>query len=191
MKIILASQSPRRKELLSNLGLEFVQVKSEIAEQIDSSLKPCTNAMALAFEKAFVVAEQYPDRIVIAADTIVYYKSEILEKPTDEQEAYTMLKKLNGKKHSVITGFAIINIEKNVKIVDFEETVVEFNNNTDEKIKKYIATGEPMDKAGAYGIQDKGALLVKGIEGDYFNIVGLPLTKVNTNLEKYLDVSLM
>lgn len=180
MKIILASNSPRRKELLTQADIDF-EVKSADVEEITDKTKPEEVVMDLSQLKAKAIAKDNPGRRIIAADTVVAFNGQILGKPKDEADAFRMLKELSGQTHHVYTGVTIIEEDGKVNTF-FECTAVTMYENSDELIKKYIATGEPMDKAGAYGIQGKGAVLVKEICGDYNNVVGLPLAKVYRNL---------
>lgn len=179
-KIILASASPRRKELLTLAGIDFTVQQADIEEKIAPDLKPFEVVKQLAFQKASAVAEKSKDCIVIGSDTVVSLDNKILGKPKSENEAKEMLKLLSGKTHKVYTGVAIISDEKNVSF--YEETEVEFYELTDREIADYVATGEPMDKAGAYGIQGKGCVLIKRINGDYFNVVGLPVARLYREL---------
>lgn len=181
-QLILASGSPRRSELLQNMNLTFDVIKSNIEEVIDPTLSPTEIVQSLAFQKAASVARNYRDAYVIGADTIVSLDNQILGKPKDEEEAIDMLTLLSGREHHVVTGVSIMNQEENITF--YEKTVVEFWNLTSDEIWKYIRTGEPMDKAGAYGIQEFGAYLVKKINGDYFSVVGLPIAKVMRSLKK-------
>lgn len=176
MKIILASNSPRRKELLEQAGIDF-EVKSADVEEITTKTKPDEVVIELSQLKAQAVAKENNGRVVLAADTVVACDGKILGKPADEDDAFNMLKALSGKAHQVYTGVTII--AEDGKSQSFAEcTEVIMYENSDELIRKYVATKEPMDKAGAYGIQGKGAVLVKEIKGDYNNVVGLPLAKV-------------
>jgi|LGVF01.1.fsa_nt_gb septum formation protein len=181
-RIVLASNSPRRKEMLSKFLNEFEVIASEYEENIDNCGNPKIEVMKAALLKGMNVVDKVnKPSIIIAADTIVYYEN-ILEKPKSEEEAKIMLKTLSNKWHDVYTGFAIIDSTTNKSIINFEKTRVKFNNLSSELIDWYVATKEPMDKAGAYGIQDLGALLVEKIEGDYFNVVGFPISKIHEML---------
>lgn len=177
MKIILASKSPRRKYLLELLNLQFEVQGSDIEETYSYS-NPTDIVKYLASIKATDVAQHHNNAIIIGADTIVTLNGEILEKPLDQTHAFEMLKTLSDNTHEVFTGVSIIK-KKDAKLeeyVFYEQTKVTFAPLEDEEIHKYIATGSPMDKAGAYGIQDDwGAVFVKRIEGDYYNVVGFPL----------------
>lgn len=188
-EIILASASPRRAELLKQIGLEFSIMPSDIEERIDVSLPPEEVVQRLALDKAMSIAEKVEKgprkgALIIGADTIVV-KDGILGKPINDTEAFHMLKSLEGNWHSVITGLAVIDSDnlKGTKL--FVETRVKMRPLTEAEIKAYIKTGEPADKAGAYGIQGMGAVLVEKIEGCYFNVVGLPLTRLSQVLSLY------
>ncbi len=178
MKIVLASKSPRRRELLSNLGLDFEVVESN-AKEFSREKQPSRYVMDLSFNKAMSVAKKLSEEaIVIGADTVVVIGDKILGKPKDRNEAYVMLKKLQGKAHTVYTGITIVRTYDFKYVSDFEKTKVWIRKLQDEEIFNYIDTGEVYDKAGAYAIQGVGALIVEKIEGDYFNVVGLPISKL-------------
>lgn len=175
-KIILASASPRRKELLSQIGITFEIIKAEKEEHITSSI-PTEVVKELSMQKAKEVAAKCDSSIIIGADTIVAMEGQILGKPKDRADAMRMLRLLQGKKHQVITGVTVL--LGSTKTLSFAEvTDVSLYPMTDAQIERYIATGEPMDKAGAYGIQGRFAAYVRGIEGDYNNVVGLPIGRV-------------
>ncbi len=190
MDIILASKSPRRREILENTKVKFSVKESKIEEVIKESELPKQTVMRLAYEKALDVAKNNHKSVVIGADTIVVINEQILGKPKNEEEAYNMIKLLSGKTHYVITGFALINLNLDKTIIDCEVSKVTFKELTKECINDYISTKESLDKAGAYGIQGFGSLLVKSIEGDYFNIVGLPISKVSDYLKKEFEINL-
>ncbi|MBR4305839.1 MAG: septum formation inhibitor Maf [Ruminiclostridium sp.] len=173
--LILASKSPRRIELLKLGGFNYEIIPALSEEKADASLTPSQIAVNLACQKAREVSANYKNDTVIGADTIVVCDGEIMGKPIDKDDAFRMLSKLSGNIHSVITGVCIKKGDKESYF--YEETKVQFYPLSQEEINDYIATGEPMDKAGAYGIQEKGSLLVKKIDGDYFNVVGLPLSR--------------
>ena len=177
-EIILASASPRRKELLEKLDLEF----SVCPADIDESLLPDEDAgmypLRTAVQKAMAVAKTAEDALVIAADTVVAVDDDILGKPRDEAEAKAMLQRLSGREHIVITGIGVVDTASGRTLSATEQTIVYFHPLRDEEIDAYIATGECMDKAGSYGIQGKGSLLVRKIDGDYFNVMGLPLSRL-------------
>ncbi|MBR2041986.1 MAG: septum formation inhibitor Maf [Oscillospiraceae bacterium] len=172
---ILASGSPRRKELLSLIIDEYEVLVSGCEEFVPEGTPAEKVPAILAEQKALAVAKLRPDDIVIGSDTVVVLNDEIFGKPKDKAHAHAMLKALSGKKHFVFTGVAVAEKGKVRSFV--QKTEVEFYELSDETIEKYIATGEPMDKAGAYGIQGKGSVLVKGITGDYFNVMGLPVAE--------------
>lgn len=191
-KIILASSSPRRKELLGKFNLDLIIEESSIEEKVSPGEKIESVAMALAFEKAKDVESRYSKgEIIIGADTIVSYKGKNLGKPKNELDAKEMLKFLSNKEHEVITGISVLKADSNIKIIDYEKTIVKFRSLSNEKIDNYIQTGEYKDKAGGYGIQGFGGVLVEEIRGCYFNIVGLPLYKLDILLETYFDISLL
>lgn len=191
-KIILASASPRRIELLRKYNLNPVAVKAEIQEKVVNGEKPEQIVMALAFEKASWVSNLFNNgEIIIGADTIVVFNDEILGKPKDKDDAFRMLKTLSGNEHCVITGICVIKANSNIKVIDYEKTYVKFRKLSDEKILKYIDTNEPMDKAGAYGIQGFGEVLVEKINGCYTNVVGVPIGKLDEILNKYFNISIL
>ena len=181
-KLILASASPRRRELLGLIAEDFDVIPAKGEENVDMSLSPADTVKALAKQKAEEVSKEFPDRIVIGADTMVFCEEKALGKPKDVLDAERMLKLLSGRVHSVITAVAVAQNGNSVKLFS-EETKVEFYHLSDDEINRYTESGEPMDKAGAYGIQGKGALLVKGIEGDYYNVMGLPVGRLYRELK--------
>lgn len=185
MKLILGSGSPRRRDILDLFDLDYDIEVSSVEESISTNFSPKINAMYNAYIKGSDIKSNKPNCLVISADTIVQIDGEILGKPKDSTDALNMLKMLSGKKHSVITGFSIISDTK--KYIDYVETEVIFKNLNDIMIKKYIDSKEPFDKAGAYGIQGKGSLLVDKIIGDYFNVVGLPISKIAEALKELFD----
>ena len=190
MDIILASASPRRKEILENTNLKFRIIKSDIDEKILEGESPQQVAMRLSFEKCMDISCNNESSLVIGADTIVVLDDMILGKPKDKDEAYCMLKKLSNRVHQVITGISLINLEGNKKIIDYVVSNVKFKDLSEEDIKDYIQTDESLDKAGAYGIQGYGALLVEEIKGDYFNIVGLPISRISDLLKQHFSINL-
>ena len=179
MKWILASASPRRRELLTQVGLVFEVMVSDADENIEESLSPDELVKRLSLIKATAVKEELSakgadgDSAVIGADTVVFHKGEILGKPKDEEDAFRMLKSLSGDTHSVYTGVTILLGDETITFAN--ETKVVFDTVSDEEIKRYIASKEPMDKAGAYGIQGLGGAFVTSIEGEYANVVGFPI----------------
>lgn len=181
MSIILASQSPRRKELLTQMGLTFDILPAQGEEDADTSLPPAEYVKQLALQKAAEVAAKCnPEDLVIGADTIVVLDGKILGKPKNAAHAFKMLSNLSTRRHTVYTGLALIQGEK--QMLGVEATQVRFCNLTEQEILSYISTGEPMDKAGAYGIQGRGALLVDSIQGDFYNVVGLPICRLGRML---------
>jgi septum formation protein len=186
-KFILASASPRRVELLNQVGLEFDIIPSNIEEIIDNNDSPSEIVKKLSKQKASDVAGKINTSgkcYVIGADTIVV-SDKILGKPATKEEAFSMLKMLSGKPHKVMTGVTVIETDTMKAISDYEETAVFVRELSDNDIYSYIATGEPFDKAGGYGIQGMGALLVDRIDGCYFNVVGLPLARLSKMLENF------
>ena len=180
--VVLASGSPRRRELLEGLGWIFRVVVPEADESIKPSESPAEACGRLSAEKASLVAERVgPDALVIAADTIVVVDRAILGKPVDEEDGLRMLKLLRGRSHEVFTGTSVCWKGRCQTCV--ERSVVTFRDLSDADVAAYAATGEGRDKAGAYAIQGKGSLVVSGIEGDYFNVVGLPLCRLGMMLE--------
>jgi septum formation protein len=184
-QIILASSSPRRKALLENLGLEFKVDTSNTPEHVHKDLEPHHLARLHSLEKAQAVAERHRDAIVIAADTLGVLEGQVFGKPTSEDDARRTLKRMSGKCHLVITGFAIIDTKNQKTITRSIETKVWFRELRDEEIRAYVSSGEPMDKAGAYAIQGLGSLLVDRIEGDYYNVIGLPLSAMAESLKDF------
>jgi septum formation protein len=182
-KLILASGSPRRKEILEQVGLTFVVCPSEVEEVITKET-PSEIVMELSKQKAEDVYKKMADQdaIVIGADTVVAFDGKILGKPKDREEAEAMLFMLSGKKHCVYTGVTLIAEQKTITF--YEETEVEFYPLTKEEADAYLASKESYDKAGAYGIQGKAAAFIKGICGDYYNVVGLPIARLMRNLQK-------
>ena len=184
MEIILASASPRRQELLGYVFKSFVCKPANVDETLPENIMPMESAEMLAVKKAKFIANENSDALVIGCDTVVIYENEIFGKPTDEMDAKRMLEMLSGKTHYVVTGVALFYKGKSVSFS--ERTSVKFYDLTECEMLDYIATGQPMDKAGAYGIQDKNFLPVKSIEGDYFNVVGLPIARLKREVESFL-----
>ena len=182
-KYILASASPRRSELLCQVGLEFRVEVADCDEETRES-DPARMVQELALRKAMAVAEKHPEEIVIGADTVVVYEDEIMGKPADEKEALDMLMYLSGRTHMVMTGVAIVCKNRGIERVFAELTQVSMYENDRDLLKRYIASGEPMDKAGSYGIQGRGAILVRSISGDYNNVVGLPVSALFRELSE-------
>lgn len=185
-RIILASSSPRRYNLLNQVGIDFDVIPSSVEEIIDPQKTPEENVVYLSELKALDVSKNIENAFIVGADTIVVLNGKILGKPKDKQDAYEMLKFLSNKEHKVYTGFTILDKPSNKKISDYELTIVKFRELEDEEIWSYIDTNSPIDKAGAYGIQDDyGALFVEKINGCFYNVVGFPLTKFYLTLKKF------
>ena len=170
---ILASQSPRRRELLSMLGLQFEIITADIDETMDPDLTVEQAVAEVCRKKAEAVGRNHPDRLIVAADTIVVVDGKVLGKPRTEDEAKQMLRSLSGRSHTVMTAFCLWQAEKFETHV--EHTHLRFRELSDGEINAYVATGSPMDKAGAYGIQDQASIFVEALDGDYYNVMGLPL----------------
>ncbi len=184
MAIILASKSPRRRQLISMLGIEYEVCVAQVDENIDFSLSPQENVMRISSDKAAAVARNFTDNdIIIAADTMVVCNGARLGKPTDRENAVEMLKNLSGKTHQVMTALCIRQGEKVVRCV--EVTDITFRQLSEKEIRAYVALGESDDKAGAYGIQGTASLFVSEIKGDYFNVVGLPVCRLTSVLRDF------
>lgn len=183
--IILASTSPRRKELLEKLKMEFQAVSSNYEEDMNLKLKPLELAKILSAGKAEAVASKYTNHIIIGADTFITLEDELLGKPHTEADTTQMLKRISGKSISVITGFTIIDTSENKKISKAVETKVQIKDLSEEEIAGYVKTREPLDKAGAFAIQGIGAVIVKKIDGDFFNVMGLPLFELSESLKEF------
>lgn len=182
-KLVLASTSPRRREILEQIHIPFTVRKQTFDESIVQSQDPVQKAEQLALLKAQHTELFGTNEVILTADTVVAYHDKIFEKPKDKQEAFMMLSSLSGNIHDVYTG---VSLRSHVKQISFvEKTSVEFWSLTDEEIYDYIQTKDPFDKAGAYGIQSQGAILVKRIIGDYFNVVGLPISRVVRELKQF------
>jgi septum formation protein len=186
MKLILASASPRRRELLTQVGVSFVIEVSDVEEVLDDTLSPELQVQSLALQKAQAVAAQHKDGLVLGADTVVVDAGSLLGKPQNTEEAAEMLRSLSGKWHQVMTAVVLVDAnDTKHEWTSVEITNVKFRDLTEDDIAAYVATGESMDKAGAYGIQGYGALLVERIEGCYNNVVGLPLQLVAKGLRNW------
>lgn len=176
VKFILASNSPRRQELIHFLGIDFNVDASDIEEIIDESLSNEDVVMSLAFQKAYDVSTRYTDEYVLGFDTLVILDGKPIGKPNNRDEAFAMLKAISGRKHVVLTGVAIVRGDYKDLFYDHAEVI--FNDMTDEEINEYLDTGEPFDKAGAYGIQGYGAKYIRYIKGDYYSVMGMPIQKL-------------
>jgi septum formation protein len=184
-KIILASASPRRKELLEKIGLQFEVDPSNHRENTSSKLKPHDLARSISLEKALAIASKHKNTIVIAADTFIVFRGKIIGKPSTKAKARKMLATLSGKCHSVVTGFAIIDTDQNKISSKSVETKVHIKKLTPEEIYAYVKMEYTLDKAGAYAIQGLGSVIVEKIEGDYFNVIGLPLCALTESLKEF------
>ncbi|HOP85333.1 MAG TPA: nucleoside triphosphate pyrophosphatase [Syntrophorhabdaceae bacterium] len=176
--IILASESTRRVDILRTLGISFSIIPPKINETQKKDESPKNYVSRVSFEKAQSVGVHFPDKWVVAADTVIVYKNRIMGKPKDEMDAFKMLKRLSGKWHKVITGFCILNISKDIVYRDVVETKVYLREMDDREIIKYINTSEPLGKAGSYAVQGRGGYMVKEIKGSYSNVVGLPICEL-------------
>ncbi|EJL23127.1 nucleoside triphosphate pyrophosphatase [Brevibacillus sp. BC25] len=183
--LILASSSPRRRELLQALGLSFTVITSDVDETTAEHLSASEVVEELSLRKAKEVASRLTEGVVLGSDTVVVLDGQILGKPVDEMDAYRMLSMLQGQEHTVYSGVALIDVETGRAEVSHSLTNVRIRALTEQEIKSYIATGEPMDKAGSYAIQGIGATIVEGITGDYFTVVGLPLGLTSTLLTRF------
>ena len=181
MKLVLASKSPRRSEILKNAGIDFTVRVADSDETIPDGTKPEDAVVFLAARKALAV-ERADDETVLGADTIVVLDDKILGKPKDREDAYNMIKSLSGRVHSVFTGVCAVG--NGMSLTFAEETKVEFYQLTEDEINEYISTDEPYDKAGAYGIQGLASKFISGIQGDYFNVVGFPVSSVYKKIIK-------
>ena len=192
MKVILASKSPRRVEILEKIVKEFEVVESNFDENtIDFKGDIEKYVKDLSRNKAIEVSSRIKEpSIVIAADTVVFHDGKVLEKPKCEEDVFSMLSSLSGNTHKVYSGICVINTENDTVVTDYDCTEVSFSELTDRQIRNYINSGEPMDKAGAYGIQGLGGAFVEGIKGCYYNVMGLPLNKLYKALENY-DITIL
>ena len=185
--VYLASKSPRRKKLLNQLNIKFKVINIHINEDNKNGESPSRMVKRLSKEKMAKAREKVNDGIIITADTIVVIDNKILGKPKDKKDAEKILEELSGRTHTVYTGYSVFNCRNEKFITDYEKTNVTFRELERDEIKNYIASGTPMDKAGAYGIQDDfGAVFIKKITGDYYNVVGLPLSSLYNSLKKII-----
>ena len=187
-KLVIASISPRRKYLLRQLGLNFEAMESGVKEQFDSTKSPGQNVKDLAIQKARSVASSLDSAIVIGADTTVVLDNRILGKPGDASEAMAMLAALSGRIHEVYTGFALVDRPSDKWICEYERTHVKFRKLSRDEIEEYVRSGSPMDKAGAYGIQDDyGAVFVEKVDGCFYNVVGFPLARFYVAMREFQE----
>jgi septum formation protein len=184
-KIILASGSPRRKTLLEQIGLKFTVDNRVREDGIPSNIDPHLSAREISLKKAESVAEHYHDALIISADTFGVIEGQIIGKPDSVIDAQKMLRKISGKMHLVITGFTVLDTLSRKSVSRSVETKVYIKQLSEQEIEAYIKSGEPLDKAGAYAIQGLGAVLVERIEGDYFNVMGLPLYVLTKALKEF------
>ncbi len=185
---ILASQSPRRRKLLRQIGISFIHISPNVDETVTENLTPEELVEHLALKKAASVAKRKPNALILGADTLVVSRGLILGKPQGAFEAADMLRQLSGSKHIVHTGMALVHNQSKRIVSIVESTEVTFGRLTETEISNYVKTGAPLDKAGAYGIQDDlGALFIEQIHGDYYNVVGLPLRRLYTLLRKHFS----
>lgn len=188
MRIILASQSPRRQELMHYLTHDFLVVPSDFPErEVLYSGDPAAYCEELALKKALAVAHLYPQDVILGSDTVVYLNGEILNKPVDREDAKAMIRKMQGGEHEVLTGYAVVILDRDVRVIDHVRTRVVFSEMTDFEIEGYLNQEDYMGKAGAYAIQGAAAKFVDRVDGDYYNVVGLPVAKLYKEL-KGLDV---
>jgi len=189
-RLVLASESPRRSELLEKVGLEFDVIPSRIEEDFIEGEPPEQHVLRLAEAKALNIGNQHPNRWVIAADTIVFIDHTILGKPKDRGEAMEMLRRLNGREHWVLTGFSVRHLGKGVGDQEAVQTVVKVKTLTPLEMEWYTSTGEPFDKAGGYAVQGIGSFMIEWIRGSYTNVVGLPLYELMEMLKRLGAISI-
>ncbi|MCD7732236.1 MAG: Maf family protein [Oscillospiraceae bacterium] len=187
IKYILASSSPRRHELFAFITKDFEVISPDCDEVLPKETEPYSVPEILAVRKAMSVAKTHPDEIVVGCDTVVILDGVIFGKPKDESVAYDMLGTLSGRTHTVVSGVCICYKGKTLSFS--QETDVEFYPLSDSEIRNYIAEFKPLDKAGSYGVQDGGALFIKGIRGDYYNVMGLPIAKLKREIDKLLRLA--
>jgi septum formation protein len=184
-KLILASASPRRRDLLARLGIEFIIDPACISERIDPNIKPYDTVKNVSYQKAAAIVSKYRDAVIIAADTVIVVEDNTIGKPSDMVRARDMLSMLNGRFHTVITGLTLIDADTGKTVSKVVETRVHLRKLTDTEIESYIAMENPLDKAGGYAIQGLGGVLIDRIEGDYYNVVGLPLAALVEGLKQF------
>jgi septum formation protein len=190
-KLILASQSPRRHDLLRGLQLDFTIDSATEFKEVDSRSRLAHEVvLENAIGKAEEVAKRHPADLILGVDTVGAFQDHVLEKPSDEADAFRMLKMLQGQTHEVLTGLCLLDAASGKKLTHIESTHITFLPLSDEDIHAYIATGEPMDKAASYAAQGRGSLFIQKIDGDYFNVVGLPLYRLNLMLQEF-DIHLL
>ena len=183
--LILASASPRRLELLRQLSLDFKVVPADVAEIHHGQMTARELAQVNAYRKARTVAKRFPDALVLGADTLVYLETTLFGKPATLEEAFGMLERLQGRTHEVVTGICLLHLRNHRQAVFAESTAVTFHALDDSRIRRYLSNVNPLDKAGAYAIQEEGDLIVEKIVGSYTNVVGLPLERLAAELESW------
>ena len=184
--MILASKSPRRFEILSNFGIKKIEVVAAEIEEISDKEDLVEQVIDIAVKKGTEVAKTYPNEFVLSADTVVILDNKILGKPKDCDEAFATLTSLSGRTHEVITAYSLINKSREIFVSSYDKTVVKFKKLSKSEINWYIETGEPMDKAGSYGIQGVGAgILIDRIEGEFYNVMGFPISKFVDDLKEH------
>jgi septum formation protein len=183
LKIVLASGSPRRQKILSAIGLEFEVAPQKVREELVPGESPVDHVRRLSWEKAEAASPHFKDHLIIGADTIVVLDDTVFGKPQSEEDAKRMLSQLSGRTHTVITGLSLVVPSEKLSRFGYDSTRVTFNNLSPEDMESYIASGEPMDKAGAYGIQGMGSFLVSGIEGELDTVIGFPSRLFETMFE--------
>ena len=185
-RLILASRSPRRQQLLRQIRIPFEVRETDVPEDLDPGRSPEENVLEISYNKARSVAQTIDEGIVLGVDTVVVLDHTVFGKPKDDEDAERMLKRLSGKEHRVYTGFTLYEVPGARSFRDYEVTAVKFRTLEESEIKEYVRSGSPLDKAGAYGIQDDvGAIFVERINGCFYNVVGLPLTKFYTSLKQF------
>ncbi len=188
VEFILASQSPRRQHLLQKIGIPFTVMPASVDETIDPKYTPEELVVHLAFKKAQAISKKKPDALILGADTLVVSHGMIFGKPQDDHDARKMLKSLSGEPHTVHTGIALVHHQSDRVVTAVETTEVIFGDLTDSEILNYVKTQQPLDKAGGYGIQDDfGVLLIECTNGDFYNVVGLPLRRLYVLLTQHFD----
>ena len=183
-KIVLASESSRRKALLEQMGLEFEVCESEYEEDMAVMSDPYELVKFLARKKGEDVAKHYEDAIIISGDTFTIFNGKFIGKPKNEEDAHQTLRNFSGKTHEIISGFAIIDTKNKITINDFGKALVKFRDLSEEEIADYVATKEPLSRGGAYGMMELGAVIIESIEGDFYSVIGLPLNKIYPELKK-------
>jgi septum formation protein len=186
--MILASESPRRAELLRQLGIEFKVVSSQVPELHHEQLTALEVCQINAYRKARAVAKKLPDRLILAADTLVHLDTRLFGKPSSLEEAYQMLEELQGRTHHVVTAICLMHLREHRQRICAERTAVTFRTLDAPKIRRYLNQVNPLDKAGAYAIQEEGDLIVESISGSYTNVVGLPLERLTAELKQWQEL---